>query len=181
MLYNIHPTTAAVTFVAMVLFFRSPDRLPREVNNFSNVYSPADGHVLDIISTPDAERISIFLSVFDVHVQYSPINGTVVKQEYIKGQFHPAYLTEKSKYNERLLTHIRRSDGKIVTVMQIAGQIANRIESFVRPGDVVSTGCRLGIIKFGSRVDIIVPKGAKTHMRIGDYVTAGDTVLMTIE
>lgn len=187
MLYQVHPTTALVTLIILFVFLRSPDRIPRiENRNDRNdrnddIYSPADGTILDIEENTHNIVVSIFLSVFDVHVQYSPVDGKIVRQKYVRGEFHPAFLTEKSKYNERLLTDIRTRDGNTITVIQIAGQIANRIESFVKTGDAVTTGCKLGIIKFGSRVNIVVPRkeGMYRNVKIGDYVTAGETILIS--
>jgi phosphatidylserine decarboxylase len=142
--------------------------------------SPADGIILSIIETDNNIQIAIFLSILDVHVQYSPCDGTIVAQRYKTGEFHPAYIMKKSRYNERMETDIMTADGNMITVIQIAGQLANRIETFVHKGMMVSRGCRLGIIKFGSRVDLIVPKNKymlPKNIAIGKYVTAGETVL----
>ena len=168
-----------ISLLALLLFFRSPDReLPRGTT--TSLCSPADGNVVSISSDEHYYRIAIFLTVMDVHVQYSPCDGTVVSQRYKKGEFHPAYLLEKSQYNERMETDIVTNSGDLITVIQIAGQIANRIESFVQKGTSVSHGCRLGIIKFGSRVDLIVPKASyvlSEKIVIGKHLTAGETLL----
>lgn len=180
MLWVFDRKIALLCTVSLFIFFRSPDRRVFHTKEEDSIVSPADGIVLNVSRDSNNVVVSIFLSVFDVHVQYAPINGTIVKQRYVKGRFHPAYILEKSDYNERMYTDLMTSDGHIVSVVQIAGQVANRIESFVKPGDVVSKGCRLGIIKFGSRVDIKVPSDIYVlngTLKKGDQVWAGITRL----
>jgi len=166
-------------FVALFLFFRNPDRL----SSFASIpettlTSPADGRVMRVSRDGDRWRIAIFLSIMDVHVQYAPADGRVIDQRYKQGEFHPAYILEKSNYNERMETDLKLHDGSIVTIVQIAGQLANRIDSFVSVGCPVTRGCRLGLIKFGSRVDLLVPKSAFSPQVVeGERVVAGRSVL----
>jgi len=183
LLFKVNQTSAYAVLLILFLFFRSPDRVFKDQTRSEDITSPADGTILDIKRHDNGNIvISTFLSVFDVHVQYSPTNGTIVSQQYVKGQFNPAYLMEKSQYNERLKSDILTSNGKIISVIQIAGQIANRIDSYVKPGSLVRKGCRLGMIMFGSRVDIIVQEKDFTlakDVHIGTYVFAGHTTLFT--
>lgn len=169
---------AIATATAFFVFFRNPDRLFPANPKF--LTSPADGVVLDVSTDARRIRLSIFLSVFDVHVQYAPCDGQVIAQRYKRGQFNPAYIAKKSAYNERLETDILTKHGDVITVVQIAGQFANRIDTFVGKGLQVSRGCRLGLIKFGSRVDLIVPNDKYTlakNISPGSRVIGGETVL----
>lgn len=175
--------TSVVLTLFLFLFFRSPSRIsdvPKDI-----LVSPADGTIMDIRHITDKSgeiyiHISIFLNVFNVHVQYSPCNGVVLAQRYKRGEFYPAYISLKSQYNERLETDIAISDengdrghSKLITVVQIAGQMAQRIDSFVKLGSNVKRGCHLGMIQFGSRVDLIVNS---RDFSLGNNVNPGQTV-----
>lgn len=180
MLWKLSESVSIACFLLFAVFFRNPTRRPF-LNDDINILSPADGTVLQVFDDKQGHWvIAIFLSILDVHVQYAPTNGKIISQHYTKGRFNPAYMMEKSQYNERLQTDILRPDGDVISVVQIAGQLAQRIDSFVKIGDNVSKGCRLGMIKFSSRVDLIVPQRSYELMlgiKAGDHVSAGITPL----
>lgn len=118
---------------------------------------PCDGRVLNIVEHQDKLQISVFLNVHNIHIQYAPIRGRVRSIIHKDGEFHPAYFFEKSQYNERVETIIESFVGDI-KVVQIAGQVARRIVSFLEVGQHIERGNPLGLIKFGSRIDIWIPK-----------------------
>ncbi|MDR3155840.1 MAG: phosphatidylserine decarboxylase [Holosporaceae bacterium] len=167
-----------------LLFFRDPERVhPRRKNV---VVSPADGVVLNIVNVePSAEleikgkrkKISVFMSIFDVHVNRSPVPGTIEKIIYIPGKFFNAVLDKSSKDNEKQITHVKMDDGTRIVFVQIAGLIARRIRCDVSEGQKLAVGDRVGIIRFGSRVDIYIPEGATVQVEEGQIVVAGETVL----
>jgi phosphatidylserine decarboxylase len=172
-------TAAPIVFAIFFLwFFRDPQRkIPTEADI---VVSPADGKVTDCewIETPQGSklRISIFLSVFDVHVNRTPIGGTVTGVEYRKGAFMNAMKPESVMFNEQTLVLV--SDGKVeIAFKMIAGLLARRIVCNVKPGDVLQRGQRVGLIKFGSRVDVLLPGEAKLLVRKGSRVKGGSSVL----
>src|SRR5262245_16671067 len=160
-------------------FFRDPERgLPP---GDALVLSPADGKVVKVGSAPDgaaagAQQISIFLSIFDVHVNRSPIAGTIERVEYHKGEFLPAWDDKASLRNEQNTVTVERA-GQRVVFKQIAGLIARRIVFRKRPGDAVARGERVGLIRFGSRVDVLLPPGARVMVKPGDRVQGGSSVL----
>ena len=166
-------------FVALGLFvaffFRDPDR------SFSGdtrkVVSPADGKIVSIRKEGDLDAISIFLSVFNVHVNRAPVAGTVSQVRYIPGKFMGAFYEKASTENERNSITIRRQDGSQVTFVQIAGLIARRIVCWKKEGETLSAGERIGLIKFGSRVDVIFPPGSRIEVRMGQKVRAGETII----
>ena len=122
-------------------------------------------------------RISIFMSVFDVHINRAPVGGTVRRVVYIPGRFLNADLDKASEENERQHILIERSDGVRIGITQIAGLIARRIVPFVKPGDILAAGQRVGLIRFGSRVDVYLPEGTEPAVLLGQSVIAGETVL----
>lgn len=146
--------TCAIT-VLVINFFRNHNE--RINKNSMIIISPCEGKILKIKETENHYKIIVFLSIFDKHIQLMPINGMIVKQKYKKGTFNAAMLLKKSKHNERLETYIRTKVG-IIKVVQIAGLIARTIKSFVKPRGRYAKGAPLGMIKFGSRVDITLPK-----------------------
>ncbi len=162
-------------------FFRDP---PRRVSTAGDVLvSPADGKVTEAewIETPAGSRLrlSIFLNVFDVHVNRSPIEGTVTQVNYKKGLFLNAMRADSNVLNESNTIVIEGEDCT-VQVKQVAGLLARRIVCFVKAGDTVQRGQRFGLIKFGSRVDVLMPADAVLRVRTGDRVKGGSTVLATV-
>ena len=166
-------------------FFRHPSRVPPTRPGV--VVAPADGQVclIETAAPPpelemgDAERIrvSIFLSVFDAHVQRAPVSGEVVAVQHRPGQFGSADLPAASDDNERNSVVIRTEDGVEIVAVQIAGLVARRIVCDVHAGDKVSIGDTYGLIRFGSRLDTYLPAGAEVAVRIGQRAVGGETVL----
>lgn len=165
----------------VVQFFRDP---PREGSTAANaVLSPADGRIVMIaeVDDPYAERralkISVFMNVFNVHSNRSPVDGTVQKVKYFPGKFFNASLDKASLENERNAMVIRTTHGHIVTAVQVAGLVAKRILCYAKVGHSVARGERYGFIRFGSRVDVYLPLDARPRVAIGDKVSATATVL----
>jgi phosphatidylserine decarboxylase len=159
-------------------FFRDPDRpIPNEAGA---LVSPADGKVTDIApvtSNGDSRlRISIFLNVFDVHVNRSPIGGIIREVRYHKGKFVNAMNSASAEQNEQNVVTVE-GDGQIVVFKQIAGLLARRIVFNKKVGDHVERGERVGLIKFGSRVDVLLDPSAALEVKIGDRVKGGSSVL----
>ncbi len=157
-------------------FFRDPERRtpPGDV-----MVSPADGKVVSIRQvTPDQTRISIFLNIFNVHVNRSPVPGTITAIDYRRGSFKAASLEEASAQNEQNVFTVE-SDGARVVFSQIAGLIARRIVCYKRPGEAVARGERIGLIKFGSRMDIFFGPEWSLSTETGKAVEAGVSVLAT--
>lgn len=163
-------------------FFRDPERnIPQ---GESLIVSPADGKVVGIDSVEHvpfidgpAKRVSIFLSVFDVHINRAPIRGKIAYRHYTPGEFLPAFEPKASVKNEQNAIGIEDADGYRVLVKQIAGLIARRILCWKNPGDRVERGDRFGLIRFGSRTDIFLPLDARIEVKLGQRVQGGSTVI----
>ena len=160
-------------------FFRDPERqIPADAGA---VVSPGDGKVTDVspvtVGGTSQTRISIFLSVFDVHVNRAPIGGVLADVHYQKGQYLNAMNPASADRNEQNVVTIRGADGVHVTFKQIAGLIARRIVFNYRQGDSVQRGQRVGLIKFGSRVDVLLPAEARLLVKVGERVKGGESVL----
>jgi phosphatidylserine decarboxylase len=166
-------------------FFRDPDRVTPLREGL--VIAPADGRISSIETViPPTElgfgpeqrvRISTFLSVLDVHITRAPVAGRIVRSVYVPGAFVNAALDKASEENERRALVIERADGVEIGVVQIAGLVARRIVSFVHEGDSVGVGERLGLIRFGSRVDVYLPPGRTALVSVGQLAVGGETVL----
>jgi phosphatidylserine decarboxylase len=168
----------AVLGLFVFFFFRDPDRkIPADANA---VVSPADGHVVEIVQEPlgsqPGQRISIFLSVFDVHVNRSPVAGKIAAIEYRPGRFYAAMRKRASEQNEMNVISVATPRGNIV-FKQIAGAIARRVLCWKASGDAVALGERVGMIRFGSRVDLWLPAEAEILVRRGQKVAGGSSVL----
>ena len=176
------PLWLAALFVLQ--FFRDPGR--RAPGDARTVVSPADGRVVavgrarDPYLDRDAIKVSVFMNVFNVHSNRSPVDGRVQKRWYNPGGFVNAALDKASAENERNALWLRTHEGADVTCVQIAGLIARRILCYVREGDNLARGQRFGFIRFGSRVDIYVPANAKLLAALGDKVYATSTVIATL-
>ena len=169
----------AVLALAFLAFFRDPDRTAPELPGA--VLAPADGRVMVLTEALDpwvgpAVRVSIFLSPLDVHVNRAPIGGLVKNVEYVAGRFLAAYRPEASEQNERCAVSLD-GDRARVTVTQISGVLARRIVCRVRPGDTLRAGQRYGLIRFGSRTDLVLPRGTELRVRVGDRVRGGESVM----
>ena len=166
-----------------IYFFRNPDRHPPEGENLA--LSPADGKVVfagkvredRFFEGQDVFKVSIFMNVFNVHVNRSPLTGKVVDTFYNRGRFFNASLDKASLENEQAGMLIELPDSRRVLCVQIAGLIARRIVSYPEIGDLVERGCRYGLIRFGSRVDIYLPEDTELRVSLGDRTVAGETVL----
>ena len=166
--------------IFVIQFFRDP---PREVPQQANaVLAPADGRIVKVEKARDpyTERdtllISVFMNVFNVHSNRSPVDGTVERIEYSRGSFINADLDKASTENERNAM-VMRLDGERITVVQVAGLIARRILCYVKAGDRLARGQRYGFIRFGSRVDVYLPLTARPRVAVGDRVAATSTIL----
>ena len=172
---------ALVLILFLLVFYRKPD-LNIVPTNTQIMYSPASGTIQQIRYRPDHTiHIAIFLSPFDQHYQVAPINGTVVRQIYDQnGQFELAYELTKAHDNEKMITQLSTKYG-LVTVTQIAGYLVRRIMSFIETGEKVKSGEFIGMIAFGSRVDIEIPNSNyfKLNVKEGEKVDAGWTQLGT--
>jgi len=159
-------------------FFRDPDR--RVPSDTQAVVSPADGRVVQISEESfegrPMRRVSIFMSPLDVHVNRSPVAGTIRSVTYKKGAFGIASKELASVQNEQNVFTISGEQGFVV-VKQIAGAVARRIVFWKRPGDVLGRGERVGLIKFGSRVDVLVDESVDLRVRLGDRIRAGSSIL----
>jgi len=168
-----------VVALAFLGFFRDPDRIAPDLPGA--VLAPADGRVMVITEVVDpwvgpAVRVSIFLSPLDVHVNRAPIGGLVKAVEYVAGRFLAAYRPEASEQNERCAVSLD-GDRARVAVTQISGVLARRVVCRVRPGDTLRAGERYGLIRFGSRTDLVVPRGTELRVRVRDRVRGGESVM----
>ena len=160
-------------------FFRDPRR---EIPNFPGaIVSPGDGKVTEIsaVTSEERSRISIFLNVFDVHVNRSPIGGVIRQVRYQRGKFLNAMAANSADENEQNVVTVE-GEGRTVVFKQIAGLIARRIVFNQKLGDHVARGQRVGLIKFGSRVDVIFDRDAAIQVKLGDHVKGGSTVLAVL-
>ena len=172
-----------------VYFFRNPDRVTPEREGL--IISPADGIVqmiaevsppeeLDMGSEP-VVRVSVFMNVFDCHVNRIPCDGRIGKLVYVPGHFLNASLDKASEENERQMVRIDLESGAFIGAVQIAGLVARRIVCYLEEDQIVLAGERFGLIRFGSRVDIYLPRGAVSHAVIGQKCVSGETVLADLK
>ena len=172
-----------------VYFFRNPIRYTPQLQNL--VISPADGRILSITKSAPPEKldlkgsdftkISIFMNIFDVHVNRSPMSGTIAKKSYFPGSFFDASLDKASEKNEQLSITMNTTFGKEIAFVQIAGLVARRILCNVNEGYKLKCGEQFGIIRFGSRVDVWLPNPIFTKVLVGQKTYAGETVLADFE
>jgi len=171
---------AVTTFILM--FFRDPERIIPEGDDI--VLSPADGKIIvselvrDVrFSEDEILKISIFMNIFNVHVNRNPVSGVVSRVNHVPGAFLAADNDQAHLKNEYCAVTVTGSNNKEITFVQIAGLIARRIVCWLEPGDTIIQGRRFGLIRFGSRVDIYLPKESQTVVSPGQKVTAGETIL----
>jgi len=170
-----------VIFVFCVQFFRDPARLI--AGGPKSVLAPADGRIVVVEETDDpylkrrALKVSVFMNVFNVHSNRSPIKCSVQQKWYQPGSFLNAALDKASLENERCALHLKTEDGRDITCVQIAGLVARRILNYVDAGAVLEAGARYGFIRFGSRVDLYLPLDSQVKVVIGEKVSASSTVL----
>jgi len=174
---------SALLVYGVYLFFRDPERV--QPSDPQAVLSPADGIVCLLTQVPipaalnagdtPVWRVSVFMSVLDVHVNRMPAAGTITKTHYIPGKFFNASLDKASEDNERHLYLMRTEGGQTLAFVQIAGLIARRILCFVREEQTLARAERFGLIRFGSRVDVYLPPGVEPSVRVGQIMVAGET------
>jgi len=173
--WSIAATIVGLLFAFMLNFFRDPERqTPVEPGLF---ISPADGKVVRAEPNGDGVRVDVFMNVFNVHVNRAPMSGRITSMDYTTGQFINAAADNAGAVNERNRFQMEAEDGSRITFTQIAGLVARRIISYVNAGDEVKVGERIGMIRFGSRVDCEIPAGYELCVKLGDMVVAGETVL----
>ncbi len=183
----IWPPLAWILVIAtlwIAYFFRDPDRVTPLREGL--IIAPADGRISSVETVrPPAElglgpeervRISIFLSILDVHISRAPVAGRIVRSVYVPGAFFNAALDKASEENERRGLVIQRPDGSEIAAVMIAGLVARRIVAFVHEGDSVGVGERIGLIRFGSRLDVYLPPGKHALIAVGQLAVAGETV-----
>jgi len=186
--FGLLPALWVIFALFTLYFFRDPDaRVPAGANL---VLAPGHGKV-DAIGTAtepafmggECQRVSIFLSVFNVHIQNAPVSGKLAYFKYTTGKFLNALKAESAIYNENLLLGFEASEprGQKVGVRLIAGVIARRIVPFAQQGDEVARGERISLIQFGSRVDVYLPRNARIKVQLNDRVVGGETVLAVLE
>jgi phosphatidylserine decarboxylase len=173
----------------VIAFFRDPERTPPQGNGL--ILSPADGVLLPVVeAVPPAElglsaqprtRLSIFMNVFDIHVNRIPEDGTVGGMTYRPGKFFNASFDKASEHNERMTIVLRLFEGRELIVVQIAGLVARRIFCSLNEGQRVSRGERFGLIRFGSRLDVYLPDAARVTVKQGQRVRGGETILAVLE
>jgi len=169
-------------FVFCLYFFRNPKRVvPTEANVF---IAPADGTILSISEVDEPHflkknmmRVCIFMSPFNVHVNRAPESGEVLQSQHIDGQFLAAYDERASNQNERCAVHLKTQAGDEIVFVQIAGWFARRIVNYAKQGDTFNRGEIIGLIKFGSRMDIYLPKSVAVKVALKQKVKAGETII----
>ncbi len=180
--YSILALVALFLCTFVIYFFRDPERISPEEKNV--LLSPADGKIIimekvldDRFLNTEVLKISIFMNVFNVHVNRIPYHGTVKKILYSPGKFYSADTKKGALQNEYCATTISTEDEKELVFVQVAGLIARRIVNWLEPGDVVKPGQRFGLIRFGSRVDLYLPPDTQLEVRLGQKVKAGESIL----
>lgn len=182
--YFVGPLAAIPLWLALLFvlnFFRDPKR--RVPVDAKAIVCPADGQVVSLADVDDpylkrrAKRISVFMNVFNVHSNRTPVTGKVMQAWYHKGKFLNAVLDKASESNERNALWIKTDDGRDVVVVQVAGLIARRILCYAKPEDRVERGQRYGFIRFGSRVDVYLPLDVRPRVALGDKVQGGSDTL----
>lgn len=181
-LHTFLPAGLLTTLFALLLyFFRDPERTSAAGEGV--FLAPADGRVVEVKQVREPRflqgeglKIGIFMSLLDVHVNRVPVEGQVVLVEHVPGQFLQAFRPEASEVNEHNLVGLESRHGRVL-VKQVAGIMARRVVCWVRPGQKVQAGDRLGVVKFGSRVDLYLPPGAASAVRVGDRARGGVTVI----
>jgi phosphatidylserine decarboxylase len=169
-------------FIFLISFFRIPNR--NLTLDTQSIVAPADGKVVVIEEITDTEyfhdkrlQVSIFMSPLNVHVNRAPLSGEIVYSTYHPGKFLVAWNPKSSTDNERHSIVIKNNEGKSILVKQIAGALARRIVNYMKPGQLITQTAEIGFIKFGSRVDLLLPIGTKVLVNIGDNVLGGVTVI----
>lgn len=181
--YSVLAASGLLITLFIVFFFRDPER--EQPITPKAVLSPADGRILEVRKIDNTAnplgvqtlKVSIFMSLFNVHVNRIPLEGAVERIDYHSGKFFSADLDKASEQNENNRLMLKTPDSQRIVVIQIAGLIARRIVCWVAPGDHVTRGQRFGMIRFGSRLEVFLPSNARITVDKGQKVTAGETIL----
>ncbi len=180
--YDLLCLLASISVIFITSFFRDPERFTPDLED--GVISPADGKVILIEETYDGRfcednviKVSIFMNVFNVHVNRFPIAGTVKKIIHKPGKFYSADSIKGAEYNEYCSTILETDKGEKLAFVQVAGLIARRIVCWIEKGDKLKAGQKMGLIRFGSRVDLYLPESCRLEISVGDNVVAGETVV----
>ncbi len=175
-----------VIYLLIVNFFRFPNRVI--IRDDNTVLAPADGKIVVIEETEETEcfkdrriQVSIFMNIFNVHINWFPVNGVIKYFKYHKGNFAAAYLPKSSTENERTTIVIECNNGKTILMRQIAGAMAKRIVSYAPVGGKARQDQHAGFIKFGSRVDLFLPLDAKINVKLGQKTTGSQTIIGTFK
>jgi len=174
------PALGIVWFLLALQFFRDPQRVPPGGGKL--ILSPADGKVISIGEgiasplTPAGTRISIFMSPFNVHVNRSPVDGRITSFEHKSGKFQSAFKPSASRENEQTIIQMETPYG-MIAFKQVAGFLARRIVFHPQVGDSLTAGQRVGMIRFGSRADVFFPASVRVNVKLGEIVTAGETII----
>jgi len=170
----------------VVFFFRIPERHTEK--NEKHVIAPADGEIVEILKVFEKEyfkeerlQVSIFMSVFNVHQNRSPVSGEIVYQYHKNGVYYPAFVKKSSEKNERCSTVFRIKEGTEIMSRQIAGIMARRIVTYQKPGEMAQQGEEYGFIRFGSRVDVFLPLDAEINVQLKQKSIGGETVIATLK
>lgn len=173
---------SVLVFALIVWFFRNPN-LPG-IKNSNAIISPADGKIVAIEEIDESQyfhdkrlQVSIFMSIYDVHINYVPLSGNVIEKKYFKGKYLVARHPKSSLLNERCEIIIKTRENQKILLKQIAGAVARRVKTYVQLGNEVSQGDELGFIKFGSRVDIILPTDFELNVRLFQKVKGNSSIL----
>jgi len=170
----------------IIFFFREPIRHIEK--NDQHILAPADGEIVEILKVNENEyfkdkrlQVSVFMSVFNVHQNRSPVAGDIIYQHHKKGAYYPAFVKKSSLKNERCSTVFKMENGAEVMARQIAGTVAQRIVTYKKQGDSVDQGQEYGFIRFGSRVDLFLPADAQVHVNLHQKSVAGETVIASLK
>ncbi|MCC8173350.1 MAG: phosphatidylserine decarboxylase family protein, partial [Odoribacter sp.] len=173
---------SAILYLFVINFFRFPNR--QIIIDDNTILAPADGKIVVIEETEENEylkdrriQVSIFMNVFNVHINWFPVNGIVKYFKYHKGNFAAAYLPKSSTENERTTIVIECKNGKTILMRQIAGAVAKRIVTYATPGEEARQDKHAGFIKFGSRVDLFLPLDTKIEVKLGEKTRGSQTVI----
>ena len=183
LIFNLFFAPLAIIFyllaICCLLFFRDPDLTINADEKF--ILSPCNGTVMNVIENENGQtEVRVFMSVANVHLQRAPISGTVKSVEHKPGKFLKAHLPEAYVENEQNVITIENENGTYI-VKQIAGILARRCVAWVKPGDVIKQGDKIGVIKFSSQVDLIMPAGYDVRVKVGDKVTSGLSIFAIIK
>lgn len=173
-----------ISAVVIIFFFRVPDREIKK--NKLHILAPADGEIVEILKVFEKEyfneeriQVSIFMSIFDIHQNISPVDGEIVYQKHRKGAYYPAFVKKSSEKNERCSTVFKMKNGTEIMARQIAGTVAQRILTYKKPGEIVEQGEEFGFIRFGSRVDIFLPEYFNIRVKLHQKSVSGVTIIAT--